>query len=76
MRLPIHKLGMVMVLWGICAMPTAFTHEGADYHVSADLTAQATHLTVTIRTDIVKQKQAETNGGYKVLKFGKTYQYL
>ncbi len=43
-----------------------------DYHNSADLTGQANHLGVTIEADIIKQKQAENNGGYTALKFGKT----
>ncbi|NIT52846.1 MAG: fructose-bisphosphate aldolase, partial [candidate division Zixibacteria bacterium] len=44
-----------------------------DYHVSADLSGQANHLAVTIEADIVKQKQAENNGGFTALKFGKTH---
>ncbi|HEY0781931.1 MAG TPA: fructose-bisphosphate aldolase, partial [Thermoanaerobaculia bacterium] len=39
---------------------------------SAALTGQANHLAVTMQADIVKQKQAENNGGYTALKFGKT----
>jgi class I fructose-bisphosphate aldolase len=66
-----HELGMVTVLWAYLRN-SAFTHEGTDYHVAADLTGQANHLAVTIDADIVKQKQAETNGGFTALKFGKT----
>jgi class I fructose-bisphosphate aldolase len=40
--------------------------------LSADLTGQANHLGVTIEADIIKQKQAETNGGFTALKFGRT----
>jgi class I fructose-bisphosphate aldolase len=36
------------------------------------LTGQANHLGVTIGADIIKQKQAENNGGYNSVKFGKT----
>jgi class I fructose-bisphosphate aldolase len=43
-----------------------------DYHVSADLTGQANHLAATIGADIVKQKMAENNGGYKAVNFGYT----
>jgi class I fructose-bisphosphate aldolase len=46
--------------------------DGVDYHLSADLTGQANHMGVTIEADIIKQKQAENNGGYNALKFGKT----
>jgi len=66
-----HELGLVTVLW--CYLRnSAFKKDGVDYHVSADLTNQANHLGVTIEADIVKQKQAENNGGYNALKFGKT----
>ena len=34
---------------------------------SADLTGQANHLGVTIEADIIKQKQAENNGGYTAI---------
>ena len=44
-----------------------------DYHTSADLTGQANHLAATIEADIIKQKQAENNGGYTAIKFGKTH---
>jgi class I fructose-bisphosphate aldolase len=67
-----HELGMATVLWAYLRN-SAFTHEGTDYHLSADLTGQANHLAVTIDADIVKQKQAENNGGYTALKFGKTH---
>jgi fructose-bisphosphate aldolase, class I len=66
-----HELGLATVLW--CYLRnSAFKKDGVDYHVSADLTNQANHLGVTIEADIVKQKQAENNGGYNALKFGKT----
>ena len=68
-----HELGMVTVLWAYLRNP-AFKQEEADYHTSADLTGQANHLAVTIGADIVKQKQATVNGGYKALDFGKTHQ--
>jgi len=45
----------------------AFKVDGNDYHSSADLTAQANHLGVTIEADIVKQKLPTTNGGYMAL---------
>ncbi len=67
-----HALGMAAVLWAYLRNP-AFTHEGIDYHTAADLTGQANHLAATIDADIVKQKQAECNGGYTALKFGKTH---
>lgn len=66
-----HELGMVTVLWAYLRN-NAFKKDGVDYHVSADLSGQANHLAVTIGADIVKQKMAENNGGYNVLKFGHT----
>ncbi len=67
-----HALGMVTVLWAYLRN-SAFKHEGIDYHTAADLTGQANHLAVTIEADIVKQKQAVGNGGYRAIGFGKTH---
>jgi len=67
-----HELGLVTVLWAYLRNP-AFKHEGVDYHASADLTGQANHLAVTIEADIVKQKQAQNNGGYTAIQFGRTH---
>ena len=66
-----HRLGMFTVLWCYLRNP-AFKTSEADYHVAADLTAQANHLGVTIEADLIKQKLPENNGGYNALKFGKT----
>ena len=64
-----HDLGMATILW--CYIRnSAFKKDGKDYHVSADLTGQANHLGVTIQADIIKQKLAENNGGYKALNTG------
>jgi fructose-bisphosphate aldolase, class I len=64
-----HELGMATILW--CYIRNnAFKKDGKDYHVSADLTGQANHLGVTIQADIIKQKLAENNGGYKALNTG------
>jgi fructose-bisphosphate aldolase, class I len=66
-----HALGMFTVLW--CYLRnSAFKKDGVDYSVSADLTGQANHLGVTIEADIIKQKQAENNGGYLAIGFGRT----
>lgn len=67
-----HSLGMVTFLWAYLRN-SAFKKDGVDYHLSADLTGQANHLSVTIEADIVKQKQPENNGGYNAIKFGKTH---
>jgi class I fructose-bisphosphate aldolase len=67
-----HELGMVTVLWAYLRN-SAFKKDGVDYHVSADLTGQANHLAATIDADIIKQKQAQNNGGYNAIKFGKTH---
>lgn len=66
-----HELGMVTVLWAYLRNP-AFKKDGVDYHASADLTGQANHLAATIGADIVKQKMAENNGGFKVIGFSHT----
>lgn len=66
-----HELGMVTVLW--CYLRNSyFKKDGVDYHSSADITSQANHLGVTIEADIIKQKQAENNGGFTALNFAKT----
>jgi class I fructose-bisphosphate aldolase len=64
-----HELGMATILW-CYTRNSAFKKDGVDYHVSADLTGQANHLGVTIQADIIKQKLAENNGGYKALNTG------
>jgi len=64
-----HALGMATILW-CYTRNNAFKKDGIDYHVSADLTGQANHLGVTIQADIIKQKLAENNGGYKALNTG------
>jgi len=66
-----HEMGMATFLWCYLRNP-AFKVDGVDYHTAADLTGQANHLGVTIEADIIKQKLATNNGGYKALKFGKT----
>ncbi|EMF4708514.1 class I fructose-bisphosphate aldolase [Providencia stuartii] len=66
-----HELGMVTVLWAYLRN-SAFKKDGVDYHASADLTGQANHIAATIGADIVKQKMAENNGGFKAIGFGHT----
>ncbi|MFK5891801.1 MAG: class I fructose-bisphosphate aldolase [Pseudomonadota bacterium] len=67
-----HELGMATVLWAYLRN-NSFKKDGIDYHVAADLTGQANHLAATIDADIIKQKQAENNGGYTAINFGKTH---
>jgi len=70
-----HELGMATVLW--CYLRNNAFKKDKDYHVSADLTAQANHLGVTIEADIIKQKLPECNGGYNALeKYGKTHKLV
>ena len=71
-----HQLGMFTVLW--CYLRNSeFKKDGVDYHVSADLTAQANHLGVTIQADIIKQKMPENNGGYNAFSnYGKTHKAI
>ncbi len=71
-----HEIGMATILW--CYLRnSAFKTEDGDKHASADLTAQANHLGVTIQADIIKQKLPTTNGGYTALQkngsYGKTH---
>jgi len=68
-----HSLGLFTVLWAYLRN-SAFKTKENDYHLSADLSGQANHLGVTIEADIIKQKQAECNGGYKALNFGRTHE--
>lgn len=64
-----HELGMGCILWCYLRNPKFKTADG-DMHASADLTAQANHLGVTIQADIIKQKLPERNGGYKTVEAG------
>jgi fructose-bisphosphate aldolase, class I len=66
-----HQLGMATILW--CYTRNNAFKKDKDYHVAADLTAQANHLGVTIQADIIKQKLPENNGGFKAVGFGKTH---
>lgn len=67
-----HELGMATILW--CYLRNnGFKKEGVDYHTSADMTGQANHLGVTIQADIIKQKLATNNGGFKAIQFAKTH---
>jgi class I fructose-bisphosphate aldolase len=70
-----HDLGMATILWAYLRN-SAFKTQEADYHTASDLTGQANYLAATIEADIVKQKQAENNGGFKALKFGKTHEKI
>lgn len=63
-----HELGMATILW--CYIRNSAFKSDKDYHVAADLTAQANHLGVTIQADIIKQKLPENNGGYLALNTG------
>jgi class I fructose-bisphosphate aldolase len=60
-----HELGMGTILWTY--MRNSAFKKDKDYHTSADLTGQANHLGVTIEADIIKQKLATNNGGYKAM---------
>ncbi|MSP58453.1 MAG: class I fructose-bisphosphate aldolase [Flavobacteriaceae bacterium] len=67
-----HQLGLATILW-CYTRNNAFKVDGVDYHSSADLTAQANHLGVTIQADIIKQKLPTNNGGFNATKHGKTH---
>lgn len=64
-----HELGMATVLW--CYVRNSqFKVNGTNYETSADLSAQANHLGVTIQADIIKQKLPTNNGGFKAMNTG------
>lgn len=65
-----HQLGMACILW-CYARNSAFKHKGVDYHTAADITGQANYLGATIGADIIKQKQAEGNFGFREIDFAK-----
>src|SRR5690606_26763716 len=67
-----HQLGMVTILWAYLRND-AFKHEGTDYHTAADLSGQANYLAATLEADIVKQKLATVNGGYRARSYRKTH---
>ena len=65
-----HELGMATILW--CYLRNSdFTKDGTNYEASADMTSQANHIGVTIKADIIKQKQPTNNGGFKAINFSK-----
>jgi class I fructose-bisphosphate aldolase len=67
-----HELGMATILW--CYLRNSkFKGKDGDMHDSADLTAQANHLGVTIQADIIKQKLPTKNGGYNMLNVESSY---
>ncbi len=70
-----HQLGMATILW-CYARNNAFKKDGTDYHVAADITAQANHLGVTIQADIIKQKLPENNGGFTAVNFAKSHKAM
>jgi class I fructose-bisphosphate aldolase len=67
-----HDLGLFTVLW--CYLRNeAFQHDEQNDQTAADLTGQANHLGVTLQADLIKQKQATHNGGYRRLEgYGKS----
>lgn len=67
-----HDLGLATVLWAYLRNP-AFKTADEDYHTAADLSGQANYLAASIGADIVKQKQAQSNGGYTAVNFGHTH---
>lgn len=67
-----HQLGMATILW-CYTRNNAFKTPEKDYHTAADITSQANHLGVTIQADFIKQKMAESNGGFTALKFSKSH---
>lgn len=69
-----HELGMATVLW--CYLRNPDFKKDKNYEEAADLTGQANYLGSTIQADIIKQKLAENNGGFKAVNFGKTSEQM
>lgn len=67
-----HELGMATVLW-CYARNNGFKKDSVNYETATDITSQANHLGVTLRADIIKQKQPETNGGFQSIGFAKEH---
>jgi class I fructose-bisphosphate aldolase len=67
-----HQLGLTTILW-CYTRNNAFKTQEKDYHTAADITGQANHLGVTIQADFIKQKMAESNGGFTAIKFSKSH---
>lgn len=65
-----HSLGMATILW-CYPRSDSYTKDGTNYETSADITAQAIYLGVTIEADIIKQKFPTNFGAFKKLKFSK-----
>lgn len=66
-----HRLGMPTILW-CYVRNNAFKKDGINYETSADITAQANHIGVTIQADIIKQKMPDVNGGFTAIDFSKS----
>jgi class I fructose-bisphosphate aldolase len=70
-----HELGMFTILW--CYLRNSeFKRADQDNHDATDLAAQANHLGVTIKADIIKQKLSYGNRGYLSMGHGKTDQRI
>jgi len=65
-----HQLGMATILW-CYPRNSAWETKDADYNSSADITAQANRLGVTIEADIIKQKMPTIDGAFRHFKFAK-----
>ena len=70
-----HSLGLVTILWAYLRN-SAFKTDKGDFHLAADTTGQANHLSATVQADIVKQKLPENNGGFTAVKFAKSDQRI
>lgn len=66
-----HNLGMPTILW-CYVRNNVFKKNGVNYETSADITAQANYLGVTIQADIIKQKMPDVNGGFTEINFSKS----
>ncbi len=65
-----HELGLATILW-CYPRNEAFHTQKTNYERSADITAQAIRLGVTIEADIVKQKMPTSMAGFKAVDFAK-----
>lgn len=65
-----HRRGLFTILW-CYPRNDAYEKDGTDYTASADITAQAIHIGVTLGADIIKQKMPVATRGFSSIGFSK-----
>ncbi len=65
-----HQRGLFTILW-CYPRNDGYEKDGTDFTSSADITAQAIHIGVTLGADIIKQKMPTSTRGFSSLGFSK-----